>query len=305
MKKWLGCLLLGACLVGCAHGPKKYSHYDMGMYLKSQNKIDEAIAELQQSEAIDPDDPTVHNALAEIFYPKGQRDQAIAEWEKAIATGSTDPAFYQKGDKKRSVDWIGDGVKAFQAAQDEIIKPYMEEASEYFDKGQTAEAVVVWSKVVAIKKDDLDAWKALGKAQKKLKNIASAYDAYKEASQLSPKEWQLQKEYGYAAFAMGKLNEAEDAFRKWTELDPTNPLSYNNLGAVLAKLQRYDDAYAAYDKALEEQPDMLAALNGKATAYYYQKNYDEARQIWGHVLELAPDDPTAKENIRTLVKMGY
>lgn len=305
MKKILPALLVAALAAGCAHGPKKYSHYDMALYLKSQNKVEEAIAELQNSLTADADDPTVHNALAEIFYAKGMRDQSVSEWEKAIATGSTDPAFYQKGQKKRSVEWIGDGVKAYQAAKESIIRPYMEQAAEHFDKGDIAEAAAIWAKIVEIKPDHLDAWKFLGKAHKKLKNIPSAYDAYKAASKLAPKEWQLQKEYGYAAFALGKLNEAEDAFTKWVELDPTNPLSYNNLGAVLAKLERYDQAYEAYDKALEKQPDMLAALNGKATAYYYQKNYEEARRIWGHVLEIAPDDPTAKENIRTLVKMGY
>jgi tetratricopeptide (TPR) repeat protein len=302
---WGVMLLLGAMAAGCAHGPRKYSHYDMAMNLKAESKVDDAIVELQASIQADPDDPTVHNALAEIYYAKGMRDQAVAEWEKALATGSTDPAFYQKSDVKRSVEWIGDGVKAYQAATVEIVKAYMEQASDDFDKGLVAEAAVIWAKVVVIKKDDLDAWKLLGKAHKKLKNIPAAYEAYKQASQLAPKEWQMQKEYGYAAFAMDKLSEAEDAFQKWVDLDPTNPLSYNNLGAVLAKLQRYDEAYAAYDKALEKQPDMLAALNGKATAYYYQKNYEEARQIWGHVLEIAPDDPTAKENIRTLVKMGY
>ena len=308
MKRMLLAMVAGlavAMSVGCAKIPKKYSHYDMGQLLKSQNRIDEAIAEYTQSIVIDGDDPTVHNTLAETYYAKGMRDQAISEWEKAIASGSTDPAFYQKGEKKRSVEWIGDGVKAYQAATDSIIKPYMESAQEFYDKGMIAEAAATWNKVVAIKKDHLEAWRLLGKAYKKLKDMPGAYGAFKAAVALSPKEAVLQKEYGYAAFALSKLNEAEDAFQRWVELDPSNPLSFNNLGAVLAKLERYDDAYAAYDKALEKQPDMIAALNGKATAYYYQKNYDEARRIWGHVLEIAPDDPVAKENIRTLVRMGY
>ena len=88
---------------------KKYSHYDMAMNLKAQNKIDEAVIELQNSISVDPDDPTVHNALAEIQYAKGSRDAAVLEWEKAIACGSTDPAYYQKGVKKRSVEWIRRG----------------------------------------------------------------------------------------------------------------------------------------------------------------------------------------------------
>jgi tetratricopeptide (TPR) repeat protein len=277
----------------------------MGLVLKGQDKVEEAIAEFKQSLELDPADPTVHNALAELYYAKGLRDQAVSEWEKAIQNGSTDPAFYQKGQLKRSVEWIGDGVKAYNAAREGVVKGYMEQAAEFFGKGMVAEAAATWAKAVEIKPELLEAWRSLGKAHKKLKNIPSAYEAYKAAARLAPKEWQLQKEYGYTAFALGKLNEAEDAFNKWVELDPTNPLSYNNLGAVLAKLERYDAAYAAYDKALEKQPDMLAALNGKATAYYYQKNYEEARRIWGRVLEIAPDDPTAKENIRTLVKMGY
>jgi tetratricopeptide (TPR) repeat protein len=292
-------------LGGCASAPRHYSHYDMAMVYKGQNKLDKAIAEFQASIAVDPNDPTVYNALAELYYAQGNRDGAIDAWEKALGCGSTDPSFYQKGTAKRSVAWIGDAVKAFQAAQDEIIKPYMEAAGELDKEGRWAEAIVIWGKVVAIQKDNLEAWSDMAKANKKLNNIPAAFDDYKAASQLNPKDISLQKNYGYMAFSMMKLNEAEDAFRKWTELDPTNPLSFNNLGAVLAKLERYDEAYAAFDKALAEQPDMVAALNGKATAYYYQKNYDEARKIWGHVLELAPDDPTATENIRTLVKMGY
>lgn len=303
--KYLLLLLLLAPALDLGAKERKYSHYDMAQWLKSQGKVDEALAEFNLSINADPDDPTVHEALAATLYAKGMRDEAIAEWEKAMATGSTDPAFFQKGEKKRSVEWIGDGVKAYQVSREAILKPYMDQAAEYYDKGQYAEAVQVWAKVVAIKPDHLEAWKFLGKTHKKLKNIPSYYEGYKTAAMLSPKEWKLWKEYGYGAFAMGKLSEAEDAFRKWSELDPTNPLSYNNLGAVLAKLERYNEAYEAFDKALEKHPDLIAALNGKATAYYYQKNYDEAKRIWAHVIELSPDDPVAKENIRTLIKMGY
>jgi Flp pilus assembly protein TadD len=67
---------------------------------------------------------------------------------------------------------------------------------------------------------------------------------------------------------------------------------------------RFDESQASFDKALQIENNMIQALNGKGTAYYYQKRYDEARKMWAQVLSLQPDDPTATENIATLVKMG-
>src|SRR5258705_13714515 len=90
-------LCLGlALLAGCAATSKKYSHYDMGQQLRQQGKADEAIAEFRESLNNDEEDPTVYNALGDIQYAKGFREQAIASWERALSKGSTDPAFYAK-----------------------------------------------------------------------------------------------------------------------------------------------------------------------------------------------------------------
>ncbi len=301
----IGLALAALVLAGCAGTPKKYSHYDRGMQLRGDGKTDEAILEFQQSLQAEPQDPTVQNALGDAYYAKGFKEQALAAWEKALESGSTDPSFYQKGGVIRSAEWIDDGIKSFTAARDNAVRAWMDLAASHVEKGNWADAIALWEKVVRHQKDQLDAWRGLGKGYKKLKDMQKAYPAWKAAVELAPKEPDLQKEFGYAAFATGALNEAESAFRKWVALDPSNPLAYNNLGAVLAKMERYGESYAAYDKALEKHPDMIAALNGKGTTYYYQKKYDEARALWAKVLELAPDDPTAKENIRTLVKMGY
>ena len=117
MKQHIGVALLAwLALSGCAAGNKNYSHYDKGVFLRQQGNVDGAIAEFQASIAVDPADPTVYDALGQLLYSKGFRDQAIAAWEKALANGSTDPNFYTKDGMTRKTDWIADGINATKAA---------------------------------------------------------------------------------------------------------------------------------------------------------------------------------------------
>ena len=293
-------------LAGCAGGQRKHSQYDTGIYLKQQGKADEAVEAMQRSLAQDPDDPTPREALAQLYFEKGWRAQAIQEWEKALSNSSEDPAWYvQEGKPKRSAAWIADGVESRKRALDALVKLYLAQGEEATKGARWNDAATAYKRVTELDKDNAAAWPGWARAAKKLKDGETAYAAWKRSSELNPKEADFSKELGYAAYGLQKLNEAEAAFRRYTALKPDEAKGYNNVGTVLAELGRFDESHAAFDKALQLEKDMIPALNGKGTAYYNQKRYDEARKMWAHVLELSPEDPVAKENIRTLVKMGY
>lgn len=296
-----------ALLAGCASGGKgKGSKYDLGQYLEKQGKSEEAIAAYQQSLQLDAEDPTPREALAAAYFAKGWRTQAQQEWETVLEKSSTDPSFFaREGKPPRKAAWIADGVEANKRATKALIDLYTTLAGEAVKESRWADAAKAWKRVTELNETSSDAWWGLGRAYKKLKDVDSAYPVWKKVAELLPKEAEPFKELGYATFQLEKLNEAEAAFRRYSVLKPDDPVGYNNHGTVLAKLNRFEEAQAAFDKALGIQTDMIPSLNGKATAYFYQKDYPSARKIWAHVIELAPDDPTAKENIRTLVKMGY
>ncbi len=303
---------LGACfalglLAGCASGGKgKGSKYDLGQYLEKQGKSEEAITAYQQSLQLDAEDPTPREALAAAYFAKGWRTQAQQEWEGVLEKSSTDPSFFSReGKPARKAAWIADGVEANKRATKALIDVYTTLATEAVKESRWADAAKAWKRVTELQEAGIDGWLGLARAYKKLKDVDSAYPAWKKVAELTPKEAEPFKELGYATFQLEKLNEAEAAFRRFSVLKPDDPLGYNNHGTVLAKLNRFEEAQSAFDKALGIQTDMVQALNGKATAYFYQKDYPNARKIWGRVIELYPDDPTAKENIRTLVKMGY
>jgi superkiller protein 3 len=292
---------------GCASGGKsRGSKYDLGVYLQQQGKSEEAIQSFQQSLQMDPEDPAPRQALAAAYFAKGWRTQAVQEWESVLEKSSTDPSFFQKeGKPPRKAEWIADGIEANKKAVESLIDVYSAIAAEAVKESRWADAAKAWSRVTDLQPDKSEAWLGLARAYKKLKDVEKAYPAWKKVAELMSKEPEPFKELGYACFQLEKLNEAEAAFRRYCVLKPDDPVGYNNHGTVLAKLDRFEEAQSTFDKALGIQTDMVQALNGKATAFFYQKNYPEARKVWAHVIALYPEDPTATENIRTLVKMGY
>lgn len=306
MRRWVAMGLALGMLAGCAGGGRKVSQYDLALYLQQQGKGDDALQALQRSLALDPDDPTPREALASAYFARGWRTQAVTEWEKTLEKSSEDPSFYVgEGKPLRGQAWISDGVEAHKRAVAGLVKCYLGLADEAFKGGRFEDAAKAAQRVTQLDPDNATAWPLVARSDKKLKDADGAYGAWKRCAELAPKDADTAKELGFAAFGLQKLNEAEDAFRRYTVLKPDDPKGYNNQGTVLALLNRFDESQASFDRALAIQQDMIPSLNGKATAYYYQKRYDDARKLWARVLELVPDDPTATENIRTLVKMGY
>ena len=306
IQKACGGLLAGLLLAGCGGAQRKVSQYDLGLLMQKEGKDEAAVQAFQRSMALDPADPVPHEALAEQYYAKGWRAQAIQEWEKAWEISSTDPAYYA-GDGKpvRSAAWIADGIAAHKQSQERLLALYLDDAQAAAKESRWSDAAAAYKRVCELDPANIKAWPGWAQAAKKLGQKDVAYEAWKKAAELDPKNADVFKDLGYAAYGLQKLNEAEAAFRRYSALNPDDPKGYNNHGTVLAELGQFDESQASFDRALQIEKDMIPALNGKATAYYYQKDYDKARKLWARVLELAPDDPVAKENIRTLVKMGY
>lgn len=299
-------VVLALGLAGCAAN-SDYSHYDMAMNHKSQGKVDDAIEELQQSLVRDPEDPTVHDALAEAYYSKKYREQAIAEWEQALKYSSAEPKDFgpDKNGRPRKPEWISDGIEAYKNAKAKLELALIEQGDEQNDKGQVPEALASWKRAIQVNPKNAESWRRLGKAYKKEKRPDDALEAWQKVVDLVPSDAEGWKELGYAHFTKNEMDLALDAFKKFVKLKPNDPLGPNNLGAVLVKMKSFEAARDAFNEALKMDARFTAAINGLASSYYYQSNFAEARKLWKKVLELDPGNGTATENLKTLTQMGY
>lgn len=169
------------------------------------------------------------------------------------------------------------GTKAGYLTDPEQRRQALEKASEYYRiatslSPHAAHLQNEWGSVYAQlgEKD-----KARERFQKSLELDPGYFDTYLRLGQLelSAENWQA----------------AYEAYRKAAELSPKDPRGYSGMAYALAKLGRIDDAIAANQKVLELNPNDLSALQNLALLYQQQAKYDLALRYAQQALQIAPD----------------
>ena len=84
------------------------THLDHGWACLDKGKYDDAIADFDKAIALDPNDAAAYGNRGNAYYSKGEVDRAIADYTKVIALNPNDAkAYYNRGnayDDKGEVD---------------------------------------------------------------------------------------------------------------------------------------------------------------------------------------------------------
>jgi Flp pilus assembly protein TadD len=126
-------------------------------------------------------------------------------------------------------------------------------------------------------------------------NLPFAYDAFRYAEELSPKEARLKK--------LTVMLEAESPQLKLNDAKPdgTGILEYKK---ELALHQIYDSKFYLAVKELESvlklEPEDAVALKRLGSTYLQLKDYARAREIWQKALTLTPNDEQLKKYLQAL-----
>jgi tetratricopeptide (TPR) repeat protein len=159
-----------------------------------------------------------------VLQAKGQRDEAIACYKKAITLDPKyPPAHFNLG-------------TALQA------------------KGQLDDAIACYKKAIELDPKLSAAHGALGTALKRKGEVDEAITCYKKAIALDPKDARPHLELGIALGGKGQLDAAIACFRNAIALDPKLAPAHANLGAALARKGELDEAIACFKMAIELNP---------------------------------------------------
>ena len=171
----------------------------------------------------------------------------------------------------------------------------------------------------------------LGRVYQNLKQFDKAVEAYREATQVTPRDVDCWVGLSMALVSAGKREEAGRALQKAIALHPGNVQVTGMQAALLAEQGKIDEAVAAYDEALKTQPDHPSLLFNKAVtlnrarryqaaedvyrifvgvvpdvadgwrglgnAHLWQSEYEDARGAFDKALQLAPKDPFARMSL--------
>lgn len=171
----------------------------------------EALDQLEQSKALDPDNLEIHRNLAQAYLRMEEFEEAIGEIEAALKYDPKDPYLYAFLGQAQSS--LGETAKAAEAVQ----------------KG-----------LLYAKQEDLKAslYKNLGILQAREKKFPEAVNAFRSALNL---EWKDAATHTYLAMAYAQMGQEEEALRAVEaalKIDPQHPEAKKLREALNSNLQK-------------------------------------------------------------------
>lgn len=248
-----------------------------------------------------PDNCVAHNCLGIDFFVKGQKEEAIVQYRKALESNpdyaealiNLGTAYFESGEKKEA---IAQYLKALQTNPDlEGARASLGVA--LFAVGDKEEAIGQYRKALEIKPDYAEARSNLGLALFDKGQKEEAIAQYRKALEIDSRYEKAEYNLGNALATEGHMEEAIVHFRKALEIKPDYAYAHYGLGTALSGMVKWDEAIAQYRQALQIKPDFGQACHNLGKALLHKGDFDGASAYFKIGAMLSPDPSTRWLNL--------
>ena len=236
---------------------------DLGAVYRASERLDDAIACLQQAASVAPGKAEIHYEFGNALKEGGQLDEAIAAYREAVRL---DPGDF------RAQNNLGVALK---------------------DRGDLEEAVAWYRRVLETRPNDILPLNNLGIALLKLGKAEEAIAYYQHALELCPDDAELHVNLGVAFRNQERNEQAIACFQKALTLAPGHALAYNNLGSALLSQGNWDEAVRCFRKALQLNPHYFDVCSNLGNALRARGEFREAMAYLEQALTLNPKSASA------------
>jgi tetratricopeptide (TPR) repeat protein len=267
------------------------AHNGLGAALARRGQIEEAIDHYRKALEIKPDDLEAHVNLGSALAGRGQLDEAIAHFRSALKIKLDDgDAHNSLGLALAGRGQVDEAIAHYRKALE--IKPDDAGAHDNLGlalagRGQLDEAIAHYRKALEINPDDVGAHDNLGLALAGRGQVDEAIVHYRKALGINPDDANAHNNFGIALAGRGQVDEAIAHFRKALEINPDYAEAHHNLGLALAGRGQVDEAIAHFRSALKIKPDYAVAHINLGDALAGRGSLNEARECYQHALDLA------------------
>ncbi len=238
-------------------------------------------------------DLTSHMNTATWAHSRGLYDEAVEQWQKAIALEDDDWYLYQRlGDALAGAGRNDEALAAYDQALSlaPLTAPALRtQAARYQNAGDPAKAIEAYRKALAIDPNYIESRIELGQALINSGDLAGAEQEARRAIALAPDNPFAHNVLGYALRKQGKDDDAVLSYLKAIELAPNYALAYNNLGVALLSLGRPGDAESMLSQAVALAPSRSDFQANLARALLDNGKLNPAIDAWVAAVKLAPD----------------
>ncbi|ATH60058.1 MULTISPECIES: tetratricopeptide repeat protein [Staphylococcus] len=211
------------------------------------NMLEVAIDKLVEAIDIEPNDPIIHFALAELLYFDGQYLRASSEYETVLETGEYQinniNLFSRLADCSLQSGNYGDAIKMFdEINEDEMDSEiYFKKAIAYEKNDLTQEAIKLVQTLLSKDPDFLQGYFYLQQLYENEHNHADAIEIGKEGLRLSQFYKELMVSTGSIAIEHGDANEGVELLLQALEVDN----AYQEPLLILSDFFRQEEDYNA------------------------------------------------------------
>ena len=248
--------------------PNCWMAYDnLGNVLLGKGQVDEAIIQFQKALEIHPDDAIAYNNLGNALVQKGRLDEAIVQHRKAL----------------------------------EINPVYAEAAynlgNALLQKGLVDEAIAQFRTAMKIYPGFADAHYSLGIALRQKGLVDEGIAQLRMALEIDPENAKVHNNLGTALLQKGLVDEGIAQLRMALEIDPDHVNAHCNLGIALLQKGQIDEAIVHFRKVVEIQPGFVRAQDYLGIALLQKGRMEEAVAHFQRALAIRPDDADACHNL--------
>lgn len=206
---------------------------------------------------LDADPADAHTCLGLVYEGTGKYEQAVKEYQIAIARGPAD---------------------------DVAIRGL---ASAYQQLGRTSDAEATYRAAIRVRPNYWEGYKALGVFYFGQGRYSEAAEMFTKAINLAPDSFRGYSNLGAAYLQTGRDIEAIKALNHSIQIRPSYG-AFSNLGTAYFRLRQYDDAAYNYSQALSLDDSDYVVWGNLGTAYFYSSiNHSKAQAAYERAIRAA------------------
>jgi len=245
----------------------------------------------------------VHVALGNLYQFTGRREEAMREFELALASdpenvsalGGTGALYAQMHEFDKAEELL----RRATGLQPGNWNPYNRLGAFYFNQGRYAEAAEQYGIVVALDNSNMIGQSNLATALIFAGDFERAAPVLEHSAEMEPRPLTYSN-LGLMYYYLGRLDESIAAYTRATELAPDNHFPWSGLGDALWVSGREAEAIIAYRKSqslalelLDGDPNDTYTLLDLAWISAMLDSPDEAQQYAGRAQQQLALDPMA------------
>ncbi len=279
----------------------EFAHAYLGTIFYHRDDLNNAEHHFKEAAAIKPNEGKYLYNLGLILLKQKRTEEAVSYLQKAIDSGSSDPAVFrfiaEAFEDLRMFDNATVALEKAMKIRPDDTDTMFQLADLYYSRGNLTSAEDLFRKIIKSTPGDTNTENALinlGIILDDMERYSEAVLAFEQALQLNPKNDNAYYNLGIAYKNSGQPTKAIENWKKAAALNPGEPKNMEAIGDYYMEAGFHQEAADEFSAIVKSSPGNYKARLKLADAYFRLKNYSNAEKTLLHILNNSKDGDEIK-----------